>query len=1244
MASDEELGSGSVTIVLDSDAAEGDAQRLGDRIEAILARAARDAGLRMQREIRRAVRAISPVQIRVEADARPFGHTIDTLRNFDAVRIRVEPDLADFAERIRTALAGEEFPITVVPDFYQFDAAIRAHNAPPVTVDVNADVDRGLSQALSNIGGALAGVGRAATAALGIGALGIAAAGAAQGVFALTAALAPAAGIVAALPAVALGAQAALGALRLALSGVGEAFSAALTGDAAAFEKSLKGLSPAAQDAAREVRALKPAFEGLRSSVQDEFFSQFEGGITRAAANLGGPLKSGLTAISNEFGRAAAQALNFLASTDAAAGLTTLLGGTQGALTGLSTAMQPVLKGVLDIAAAVADAFGPQVGASIGQAGAQFGTWLSGLAASGRAVELVRNAVEVFAQLGSIAGNVGGIISGVFRAANDVGGGLLNNLSEITGRFREFVDSAQGQEAIGNIFRTLSTVAAQLSPILAALVTQLGGIAPALAPLFTAIGPAITGIINAIGPAIQNLLPGVQTLVSALAEGIGNISSSGAFEALGTAIGSVATAIAPLLPVIGELIGSLVTALAPAVTQIATAIGPVVEAFAGALAPVIPQITSAISTLVVAFSPLITLLGSTLASLLPALTPLFSVLANVFQQVATALVPIIAQLTAQFAPVIARMVPLIAQLVASLAPLVQQLVAALLPVLPPIIEAFTAIQLAVIQVLPPLIQLAAALAPFVSLIISALAPVIQFAAEVIKWIALNAVVPVISLVVSTITSIIGAVTSVLGAVQGFVTSVVGFFVSLRGSVVGSVSGLVSSVVGFFLALPGRARSAVSGIVGAVVGVFKNMASSAGSTISSFITSAVKTIGGLIGRAKSALSGAATALVSAGKDLILGMINGVKSQAGALVSAAKGVVSGAVDGAKSLLGISSPSKVFKEIGRDTGRGFIIGLTGTASEIKQATDKITRQIRDAFEGRNTRLDDRLIAQVRATSKQLVKLADQREAIAEKIKKANELAASVTQNALQSFSLQNLASRGGGIQGLTDGIDSAINQIRKFNTQINALAKRGLRRDLLSQIVGLGPEQGAALASTLASATDAQLDDLNEAQRQLAAAGKKLGRDSADALYDSGVNAGRGFLEGLKSQQKQIERVMTDIARVLARTVRKELGIRSPSTVFRRIGVQTMDGLSLGVDRRLSAVSRSAVRATSALTDPFGGAAAPRLGGRFSGAADGTVTNSASTTRTIAPVFHLTEVGDAEVTAQRIVNRLAMVGGGL
>lgn len=62
----------------------------------------------------------------------------------------------------------------------------------------------------------------------------------------------------------------------------------------------------------------------------------------------------------------------------------------------------------------------------------------------------------------------------------------------------------------------------------------------------------------------------------------------------------------------------------------------------------------------------------------------------------------------------------------------------------------------------------------------------------------------------------------------------------------------------------------------------------------------------------------------GKNIIHAMVSGVKSAARSLAEAAIAAVKAAIAAAKGALGISSPSRVFIEIGQDTMAGFVKGI--------------------------------------------------------------------------------------------------------------------------------------------------------------------------------------------------------------------------------------------------------------------------------------------------------------------------------
>lgn len=74
------------------------------------------------------------------------------------------------------------------------------------------------------------------------------------------------------------------------------------------------------------------------------------------------------------------------------------------------------------------------------------------------------------------------------------------------------------------------------------------------------------------------------------------------------------------------------------------------------------------------------------------------------------------------------------------------------------------------------------------------------------------------------------------------------------------------------------------------------------------------------------------LADIGKAMIAGLVNGIKEGGAAILSAVTGAMTGAVGAAKKALGIASPSKVFAEIGLQTGAGMAAGVDSSAGNVQ------------------------------------------------------------------------------------------------------------------------------------------------------------------------------------------------------------------------------------------------------------------------------------------------------------------------
>jgi trimeric autotransporter adhesin len=327
----------------------------------------------------------------------------------------------------------------------------------------------------------------------------------------------------------------------------------------------------------------------------------------------------------------------------------------------------------------------------------------------------------------------------------------------------------------------------------------------------------------------------------------------------------------------------------------------------------------------------------------------------------------------------------------------------------------------------------------------------------------------------------------------------------------------------------------------------------------------------------AAGGMAGGMTSAGMDAGRGLASGLSGATSLVLAAARAMAGRVETGVRAELQIASPSKVMQALGKDTGAGFVKGLTGTREQISRTAASIAESITKAFRGRKTTVDDRLVSVIAFANKRLQTLAAERDRIAQRIADAKKFSADVAAQAKGAFSLQAVTQGPAGVSGDTirRGLAAAGGQIREFISRINVLRKKGLSKDLLAQIIGMGPEAGLEFANVLSRQSAESLKEINRLQGQINKASTNLGKLSADALFDAGKQSGRGFLAGLAGQQKQIEQLMLSIAKSMQKAIRKALGIKSPSTVMAEVGRQSTLGLAAGLVDRLPAVDQAMSR---------------------------------------------------------------------
>lgn len=271
-------------------------------------------------------------------------------------------------------------------------------------------------------------------------------------------------------------------------------------------------------------------------------------------------------------------------------------------------------------------------------------------------------------------------------------------------------------------------------------------------------------------------------------------------------------------------------------------------------------------------------------------------------------------------------------------------------------------------VLPAIDQLSPAFNDFFGAIQTA-QPLLEFIANLIGVglaAAISTAIKVFAAITEVVAFVITGFTQLYEDISGFVTGVVQFFTT-------DLPNAINKLAEWFAQLPGNIAAFLSTVIANVAAWVGNMASNATNAGSQFVSNVVNFVTSLPGKIASFLgqvisrvgswvsemaSGAARAasqfasslingltsipgrVASIGSNIIQGMVNGVTGAAGKLIGAVKDAVGNAIDGAKRLLGIHSPSRVFREIGRYTMQGAALGVDDDADVLLRSTDNAMR----------------------------------------------------------------------------------------------------------------------------------------------------------------------------------------------------------------------------------------------------------------------------------------------------------------
>lgn len=206
-------------------------------------------------------------------------------------------------------------------------------------------------------------------------------------------------------------------------------------------------------------------------------------------------------------------------------------------------------------------------------------------------------------------------------------------------------------------------------------------------------------------------------------------------------------------------------------------------------------------------------------------------------------------------------------------------------------------------------------------IASFLVPALSAGVTGIKAMSLALLTSPITWIVLGIGLIVGAFILLWNNVEGFRNFWIGAWEGIKGFASGAIDGIMSIVKGF--------ANLIVGIFTLDFGRAKDGAIAAFGGLLRYVTTIPRLILGALGNLGSLLLGA-------GGDLLRGLWNGISGAASWLLRQVGRFFGNLLPGwVEDMLGISSPSKVFAELGQYIPEGLAVGIEGNLAPIEDAS---------------------------------------------------------------------------------------------------------------------------------------------------------------------------------------------------------------------------------------------------------------------------------------------------------------------
>ena len=209
-----------------------------------------------------------------------------------------------------------------------------------------------------------------------------------------------------------------------------------------------------------------------------------------------------------------------------------------------------------------------------------------------------------------------------------------------------------------------------------------------------------------------------------------------------------------------------------------------------------------------------------------------------------------------------------------------------------------------------------------------------------------------------INSVVTLVTSLIQALPGIVSTLVAMLPSLvQMATTAIVNALIQATPVIVKQAPAMVKAFATALINSI-GIVVNAGISLIASLSGAILSGLKTLAGkAVSQAKKIpdkIKSGLGSLYSAGSDLIAGLWNGIKAKFDSVISRVKALAAKLPSAVKKVLGISSPSKVFMELGKWIPEGLALGIEKNMGVVNDASDAMADATMFSAEGANLGLE--------------------------------------------------------------------------------------------------------------------------------------------------------------------------------------------------------------------------------------------------------------------------------------------------